>query len=145
MELPPATQVLILTDENTQKYCLEPFRQQMEDGGWLSVSIPAGEAFKTLQTAALVWQSMMDARLDRQALLLNLGGGVIGDLGGFCAATWKRGIPFIQVPTTLLAMTDAAVGGKLGLDFQGINNTIGVFQNPRAVWVDPSFPAALPV
>jgi 3-dehydroquinate synthase len=143
-ELPSATQVLVLTDENTQKHCLEPFRQQMEDGGWLSASIPAGEAFKTLQTATQLWQSMMDARLDRQALLLNLGGGVIGDLGGFCAATWKRGIPFIQVPTTLLAMTDAAIGGKLGLDFQGIKNTIGVFQNPRAVWVDPSFLQTLP-
>ncbi len=87
---------------------------------------------------------MMDASLDRHALCINLGGGVIGDLGGFCAATWKRGIQFLQVPTTLLSMTDAAIGGKLGVDFQGIKNSIGVFQQPCAVFVDPDFLNTLP-
>jgi 3-dehydroquinate synthase len=142
--LPPATQVFVLTDENTRRHCLEPFRQMMEQQAWVGTSINPGEAYKTLQSAAQIWESMLHARLDRQALVINLGGGVIGDLGGFCAATWKRGIPFIQVPTTLLAMTDAAIGGKLGLDFQGIKNTIGVFQNPQAVWVDPFFLKTLP-
>ncbi len=143
-QLPPATQVFLLTDENTARYCLEPFRQQMAQKGWLNASIAPGEAYKNLQTAAQVWQYMMQAGLDRQALVINVGGGVIGDLGGFCAATWKRGLPFIQVPTTLLAMTDAAIGGKLGIDFQGVKNSIGVFKNPGAVWVDPFFLQTLP-
>ncbi len=87
---------------------------------------------------------MLAAKLDRKALVVNLGGGVIGDMGGFCAATWKRGVDFIQVPTTLLSMTDAAIGGKTGIDFQGIKNTIGVFQQPVAVFVDPVFLQTLP-
>ena len=87
---------------------------------------------------------MLTAKLDRKALVVNLGGGVIGDMGGFCAATWKRGVDFMQVPTTLLAMTDAAIGGKTGIDFQGIKNTIGVFQQPVAVFVDPVFLQTLP-
>jgi len=108
------------------------------------LEIPAGENFKNLDTCRQIWQSMLDAQLDRKALVVNLGGGVIGDMGGFCAATWKRGVDFVQVPTTLLSMTDAAIGGKLGIDFQGIKNTIGVFRNPAAVFVDPDFLPTLP-
>ena len=81
---------------------------------------------------------------DRHAVLLNLGGGVIGDLGGFCAATYKRGIRFAQLPTTLLAQVDASVGGKLGLDFEGLKNHIGVFRVPDAVLIDPVFLQTLP-
>jgi 3-dehydroquinate synthase len=103
-----------------------------------------GEIHKNMAGCALVWQAMLDAKLDRQALALNFGGGVIGDMGGFCAATFKRGIRFIQIPTTLLAMTDAAIGGKLAVDFQGIKNTIGVFQNPAAVLADPQLLQTLP-
>ena len=77
--------------------------------------------------------------MDRHSLLVNLGGGVIGDLGGFCASTYKRGIDFIQIPTTLLAQVDASVGGKLGIDFHGLKNHIGVFQLPKAVLIDPKF------
>lgn len=87
---------------------------------------------------------MLAAQLDRKALVINLGGGVIGDMGGFCAATWKRGIDFVQIPTTLLSMTDAAIGGKTGIDFQGIKNIIGVFKQPTAVFVDPVFLQTLP-
>nr|MBP6827013.1 3-dehydroquinate synthase [Saprospiraceae bacterium] len=139
------SQVWILTDENTRRHCLPLFAEKTglpADSG--IIEIPAGEQYKNLSTCERVWQSMLDARLDRRALLVNLGGGVIGDLGGFCAATWKRGIDFVQAPTTLLSMTDAAIGGKLGIDFQSIKNTIGVFKNPGAVFVDPVFLQTLP-
>lgn len=102
------------------------------------------ERLKNLDTCAQIWSAMQQARLDRQALVVNLGGGVVGDMGGFCAATFKRGVDFIQVPTTLLAMTDAAIGGKLGIDFNGIKNAIGVFRNPQAVFADPAFLETLP-
>lgn len=104
----------------------------------------AAERLKNLASCEKIWSAMLDAQLDRKALVINIGGGVIGDMGGFCAATYKRGIDFIQIPTTLLAMTDAAIGGKLGIDFQGIKNTIGVFQNPGAIFVDPEFLKTLP-
>jgi 3-dehydroquinate synthase len=113
-------------------------------GKIIHVEIPAGENAKQLSTCAQIWQSMLDAKLDRKSLCVNLGGGVIGDMGGFCAATWKRGIDFIQVPTTLLSMTDASIGGKTGIDFQGIKNTIGIFQQPSAVFADPGFLQTLP-
>ena len=102
------------------------------------------ERLKNLDTCTLIWNAMQQAHLDRQALVVNLGGGVVGDMGGFCAATYKRGVDFIQVPTTLLAMTDAAIGGKLGIDFNGIKNALGVFRNPQAVFADPVFLETLP-
>lgn len=139
------SQVWILTDENTRRHCLPLFAEKTGlPAGRNIIEIPAGEQHKNLATCERVWQAMLDARLDRRALIVNLGGGVIGDLGGFCAATWKRGVDFVQVPTTLLSMTDAAIGGKLGIDFQGIKNTIGVFQNPAAVFADPVFLHTLP-
>lgn len=139
------SQIFILTDENTRHACLPVFLEKTGLTDAVKIAeIPAGEHFKTLATCQQIWQQMLDARLDRRALVVNLGGGVIGDMGGFCAATWKRGVDFIQVPTTLLAMTDAAIGGKLGIDFQGVKNTIGVFRNPAAVFVDPVFLKTLP-
>ena len=134
------SRILILCDENTRSHCLPYF---LESTGLPSDTpvcvVPAGEQHKNLETAAWVWKALLDAQLDRHALLINLGGGVVGDLGGFCAATWKRGIAFVQVPTTLLAMTDAAIGGKTGIDFYDVKNTIGVFRNPAAVFADPAF------
>lgn len=138
-------QILPLADANTLLHCwplLEPLAQ---DAAWLPpVVIPAGEIHKNLHTCTHIWQAMLDARLDRKALVVNLGGGVVGDMGGFCAATWKRGIDFIQIPTTLLSMTDAAIGGKLGIDFQQVKNTIGVFRQPAAVFADTRFLKTLP-
>ena len=144
--------IFIITDENTRTHCLPllsvlpPFTGGLGRGypTVAQTSLPPGESFKTLATAEHVWQAMLEANLDRKALVINLGGGVVGDLGGFCAATWKRGVDFIQIPTTLLSMTDAALGGKLGVDFQGLKNVIGVFQNPAAVFVDPVFLQTLP-
>jgi len=128
--------VFVLCDENT----LQHVPKNQPPG----TVIPAGEKFKNLRSCESIWEAMLNANLDRKALVLNLGGGVIGDMGGFCAATWKRGVDFVQVPTTLLAMTDAAIGGKTGIDFHGFKNNIGVFRQPAATFVDPSFLQTLP-
>jgi 3-dehydroquinate synthase len=133
------TKILILTDTNTRLACLPVFLEKTNLSSFVIAEIAAGETHKTLQTCELIWKSMFDNGLDRKSLVINLGGGVIGDMGGFCAATYKRGIDFVQIPTTLLAMTDAAVGGKLGIDFHGIKNAVGVFKNPSAVFCDTDF------
>lgn len=139
------TGLFLVADANTRRACGPVFFEKTGLPPDLPfVEIPAGEPFKTLATCEAVWQAMFAAGLDRRALAINLGGGVTGDLGGFCAATYKRGIDFVQVPTTLLSMTDAAIGGKLGIDFLGIKNAVGVFRNPAAVFVDPAFLATLP-
>ncbi len=148
------SQVFVITDEHTYQDCL-PYlaasglpKYETSDGQSPTLAsgiiVPASEQFKILATCEKIWQAMLADQLDRRALVINLGGGVIGDMGGFCAATWKRGVDFVQIPTTLLAMTDAAIGGKTGIDFHGIKNTIGVFQQPRAVFVDPFFLKTLP-
>ncbi|MCC7246001.1 MAG: hypothetical protein IT269_10000, partial [Saprospiraceae bacterium] len=123
--------VAILCDTHTRQYCLPVFWKKTGLNTDVTIiEIQPGEALKHLETATQVWQQFLNAGLDRHSLLINLGGGVIGDLGGFCAATWKRGFRFIQIPTTLLSMTDAAIGGKTGIDFQGIKNCVGVFKSP---------------
>jgi 3-dehydroquinate synthase len=139
------SQVFLLTDANTDRYCRADFLNKTGlPASTPMLSIPAGELHKTLTTCSTIWSAMFAARLDRRALVINLGGGVLGDMGGFCAATYKRGVDFVQIPTTLLSMTDAAIGGKLGVDFQGLKNAVGVFQNPAAVFVDPDFLRTLP-
>lgn len=140
------SQILLLGDDNTLRDCLPVLLAKTPDlkARIHTIAIPAGETHKNMATCARLWQAMLDAQLDRKALVINLGGGVIGDMGGFCAATWKRGVDFVQMPTTLLSMTDAAIGGKLGVDFQGIKNIIGVFRNPSAVFADPDFLLTLP-
>ncbi len=136
------SQVIVLVDENTKKHCY-PLVKSLLPKHTL-VQIKSGEEHKHLETCTRIWQKMTDAKLDRKALCINLGGGVIGDMGGFCAATYKRGIDFIQLPTTLLSQVDASVGGKLGIDFQGFKNHIGVFENPRAVLIATDFLQTLP-
>ena len=130
--------IAILVDEFTNKYCL-PIIQDLLPTNFTKILIKSGEHHKNLATCERVWDRMTQANMDRHSLLVNLGGGVIGDLGGFCASTYKRGIDFIQIPTTLLAQVDASVGGKLGIDFHGLKNHIGVFQLPKAVLIDPKF------
>ncbi|MFN4254193.1 MAG: 3-dehydroquinate synthase [Saprospiraceae bacterium] len=140
------SRLVVLADAHTRALCLPVFLQKTGlPTDLLIVEIPAGEQHKNLATCAQIWQSFLAEKLDRRALVLNLGGGVVGDMGGFCAATFKRGVAFAQIPTTLLAMTDAAIGGKLGIDFQGVKNIVGVFQNPAAVFCDPDFLPTLPV
>lgn len=134
-----ASTFFILTDENTHTFCLPLIEPYLKDKNYHIYSIPSGEKYKNIATCQQVWSAMTDARLDRNSIMINLGGGVITDLGGFCASTYKRGIRFIQVPTTLLSQVDASIGGKLGIDFEGYKNHIGVFRFPEAVIVDPHF------
>jgi 3-dehydroquinate synthase len=130
--------IAILVDEFTNKYCL-PIIQDLLPINFTKILIKSGEHHKNLISCERVWDLMTKSQMDRHSLLINLGGGVIGDLGGFCASTYKRGIDFIQIPTTLLAQVDASVGGKLGIDFHGLKNHIGVFQLPKMVLIDPKF------
>jgi 3-dehydroquinate synthase len=136
------TQIVILVDQNTKKHCLPKVDLIMPAPK--VIEIKAGEKHKNIETCQKIWQAMTNLNLDRHALMINLGGGVIGDMGGFCAATYKRGIDFIQIPTTLLSQVDASVGGKLGIDFNGLKNHIGVFTLPNAVLVDSQFLQTLP-
>ncbi|MEQ8714406.1 MAG: 3-dehydroquinate synthase [Cyclobacteriaceae bacterium] len=134
--------VFVLVDENTEEHCL-PLVKDVLPEFWL-VRIKSGEEQKHIETCTQVWKSMTEAKLDRKALMINLGGGVIGDMGGFCAGTYKRGISFINVPTTLLSQVDASVGGKLGIDFEGFKNHIGLFKDPGHVFISPEFLNTLP-
>jgi 3-dehydroquinate synthase len=136
------SKIAVLVDENTKKHCYPQLKALLPKH--TLILIRSGEENKHLATCEKVWKAMTDAAFDRHSLLLNLGGGVIGDMGGFCAATYKRGIAFFQLPTTLLSQVDASVGGKLGIDFQGFKNHIGVFQEPQAVLVDAQFLKTLP-
>lgn len=129
--------VFLLVDENTEAHCL-PLIQDVLPEFWL-VKIQSGEEQKHIETCTQIWTSMTEAKLDRKALMINLGGGVIGDMGGFCAGTYKRGISFINIPTTLLSQVDASVGGKLGIDFDGFKNHIGLFRDPDHVLISPEF------
>ena len=135
----------ILVDENTEKHCL-PFLLDIlgEKINKYIIYIKSGEIHKNIDTCSFIWQKMLEQNADRNALFINLGGGVIGDMGGFAAAAYKRGIAFIQVPTTLLSQVDASIGGKLGIDFMNIKNVVGFFQNPQAVFIYPPFLKSLP-
>ncbi len=137
--------LFIITDEHTDRHCLHHFLHQLPDGTRMYFSsIPSGELNKTLETCQKIWTDMFEGQVGRRWCAVNIGGGVVGDMGGFCAATFKRGMDFIQVPTTLLAQVDASVGGKLGIDFYGVKNSIGTFRNPKAVWIDPVYLQTLP-
>jgi 3-dehydroquinate synthase len=130
------SQVAILVDENTNRDCLSKL-PQIENA--LIIEIKSGEEYKNISTCSFIWEQLTINNFDRNSLLINLGGGVIGDMGGFCAATYKRGLEFIHIPTTLLAMVDASVGGKLGINFKGFKNQIGLFNNPKAVFISSEF------
>ena len=136
-------QLAILVDENTKRDCLPVFLKATNIDAIL-IEIPSGEEHKNLEKCQLIWNALSSHNFDRNSLLINLGGGVVGDMGGFAASTYKRGIHFIQIPTSLLAMVDASVGGKLGVDFAYLKNQIGVFNNPKAVLINPIFLNSLP-
>ncbi|MEQ8240877.1 MAG: 3-dehydroquinate synthase, partial [Cyclobacteriaceae bacterium] len=133
--------VALLVDENTKSLCLPLLGSFHAD---LMIEIESGEKNKNLNTCQIIWQELTNAGFSRKSILVNLGGGVIGDMGGFCASTFKRGIRFINIPTTLLAAVDANIGGKLGIDFMGFKNHIGVFNDPTAVIVSDKFLSTLP-
>lgn len=138
------SKIIVIVDENTEQYCLPAIFEHITSAQFVIIKIPSGEQHKTIATCETVWQKMAENNVDRHSLVLNLGGGVIGDLGGFCASTYMRGIKFIQIPTTLLSQVDASVGGKLGVDLMGIKNMIGVFNEPHAVIINTDFLKTLP-
>lgn len=137
------SRLVVLTDSNTQRHCL-PLIQEILPKNTTFISVAAGEVHKNLDTCSLIWGRMTEEALDRKALMINLGGGVIGDMGGFCASIYKRGIRFLNCPTTLLSQVDASVGGKLGIDFNGLKNHLGVFNQPETVLIAVEFLKTLP-
>jgi 3-dehydroquinate synthase len=137
------SQLVVLTDENTKRDCYPILKPGLPDHSVIEVK--SGEEQKNLDTCITIWQAMTDRALDRHAALIVLGGGVLGDMGGFCAATYKRGIDFILIPTTLLAQADASIGGKLGVDFNHFKNHIGVFQMPALTLLNSGFLKTLPL
>lgn len=134
------SQHFILVDENTREHCLPKLEQINAE----IIQIQAGEQFKNLSSCTKVWDVLLDKGADRGSVLINLGGGVIGDMGGFAASTYMRGIDFIQVPTTLLSMVDASIGGKVGVDYRGYKNMIGNFNEPAMVFIQPNMLDTLP-
>jgi 3-dehydroquinate synthase len=139
------SKIFVLLDDNVFDYCWQslvtscPLLQNVE-----LLQIDAGEEHKTLDLAQQLWLTLTERGADRNSLLINLGGGVITDLGGFVAATFKRGMPFINIPSTLLGMVDAALGGKTGVDLEGLKNQVGVFAKPEAIFLVPHFLDTLP-
>jgi 3-dehydroquinate synthase len=137
------SKVIILTDTNLSESILPRFLAHIS-APTAVIEIPPGEMAKNVDTLQKIWGELVAVGADRKSLLINLGGGVIGDLGGFAASTFMRGIDFVQVPTTLLAQVDASIGGKVAIDFGGIKNSIGAFNQPMAVLIDPSVLRTLP-
>lgn len=142
--LADASKVFILTDQNVAMYWLPELEHDLGLVGEIKMVIKPGESQKTLQTARRLWNALMKHGADRQSVMVNFGGGVISDLGGFVASCYQRGIRFVNVPTTLLAMVDASIGGKTGVDSGGFKNQIGVFAEPLEVLVSPVFLSTLP-
>jgi len=134
------SKVFVVVDENTKQFCLPILSSNINsDIKFEILEIKAGEIHKNISTCVSLWNLLSEKGADRNSIILNLGGGVIIDLGGFVASTFKRGIKFINIPTTLLAMVDASVGGKNGVDLGVLKNQIGIINNPEMVIVNTSF------
>jgi 3-dehydroquinate synthase len=136
------SKIAVLTDENTFAHCFPLIEKGLP--AHQVIQVKSGEEHKNIETCGQIWNSMTEQGLDRHAVLIVLGGGVLGDMGGFCAATYKRGIDFILIPTTLLSQVDASIGGKLGIDFNHFKNHIGVFQIPAFTLLHSGFLKTLP-
>ncbi len=137
------SKVFVLVDENTKKFCLSHLQNLVGPQIDEIIEISSGEEHKTIQTCLWVWRELSNKGADRKSLLINLGGGVLTDLGGFVASTFKRGIDFINIPTTLLSMVDASIGGKTGVDLGSLKNQIGVINQPQMVLILPELLATL--
>jgi len=131
------SKVFLLVDENTEKYCI-PCLYKKVDFSFQIITIKSGEQYKNLDTCNEVWK-YLNKKADRKSLLINLGGGVITDMGGFIASTFKRGIDFVNIPTTLLSIVDASVGSKTGINFNSLKNQIGVFSDPVLIIIDTEY------
>jgi 3-dehydroquinate synthase len=137
--------IFVLADENSRKFCLPRLMSNIQLFQRVHiVEVPPGEESKNLDIAQKIWQELVSGGADRSSVLINLGGGVVSDLGGFAASTFKRGIRYVNIPTTLLAMVDASIGGKVGIDMDGLKNQIGIFSNPQIVFIIPEFLDTLP-
>ena len=134
------SKIFILVDENSMRYCYPQLVSKIKAFESAEIiEIESGEENKNIEVCVQIWTTLSEYGADRGSLFVNIGGGVIGDMGGFIASTFKRGIHFFNIPTTLLSQVDASVGGKLGIDLNHLKNEIGVFNNPQAVFVDPTF------
>ncbi|MFD1255959.1 3-dehydroquinate synthase [Mucilaginibacter terrae] len=135
----------VLTDEFTSVHCLPLLQEHLGPADNFDIiEVNAGEESKTIEFCEGIWSTLIDFGADRHGLMINLGGGVIGDMGGFAASVYKRGMDFVQVPTTLLSQVDASIGGKTGIDFNNLKNIIGTFTSPKAVFIEPAFLNTLP-
>ena len=132
-------QLFILTDEQTKIHCLPILQSEGALKNAKVYTMPPGDHYKTIETVVDIWKFLGENGGTRKSMLINLGGGVVTDLGGFVANTFKRGIRFINIPTTLLSMVDAAVGGKTGINFNGLKNEIGVINPAETVVIYPDF------
>ena len=139
------SRAFVVTDEHVSEHA-EKVAASLRDAGFqtLVVSLPAGEGQKSLAVASSLYDYLAEMRADRKTLVVPVGGGVMGDLAGFVAATWNRGLPLLMVPTTLLAMVDSSVGGKVGINHPRGKNLIGAFHQPVGVWIDTAFLTTLP-
>ena len=140
-----SSRALVIADDTVARLHGDRLTRSLSAAGISSdiVTFPAGELSKTLETAGKLWESCAQFRLDRTGTIIALGGGVCGDLAGFVAAGWMRGVTFVQVPTTLLAMVDSAVGGKTGVNSSAGKNLVGAFKQPRCVIIDPTMVATM--
>lgn len=135
----------ILVDSNTNEFCLPNFLSLVATESPIEIiELESGESFKSIETCLEVWKILTELGADRKSLIINLGGGVITDLGGFVASTFKRGIDFVNVPTTLLGMVDASVGGKNGVDLGSLKNQVGTINVPEMVLIDTNYLQTLP-
>ena len=132
------SKLVFLVDENTYNFCFPVFFKGFKKEH-IVIDIKAGEHFKILSTVESIWSTLLNNNIDKDAILINLGGGTVSDVGGFVATTYKRGIRFINIPTTLMSQIDASIGGKTGINYNGIKNVIGTIEEPIAIFVYPDF------
>ena len=134
-------QVFIIADENTASVCVPLLPAALQKN---IIIIPAGEKFKNIQSCQVIWSQLVNKKANRESFVLNIGGGMITDIGGFAASCYMRGLRFANIPTTVLSMTDASIGGKVGIDFDDLKNYIGLVNFPTFIWIDPVFLKTLP-
>ncbi len=135
--------IAIITDDNSQKYCFKKIESVFNLYNYFNINIKQGEEQKNINTCNNIWQLLLDNNVDRYSLIIGIGGGVICDITGFIANTYKRGINYILIPTTLLAQVDAAIGGKNGINFNNIKNSIGTFGKPNNIIINTEFLSTL--
>lgn len=138
------SKVFVLADEHTSEICLPLFQSILDFSEFDLIETSAGEENKNIDFCIGIWKTLLDFEADRKSLMINLGGGVITDMGGFIASTYKRGIDFINIPTTLLSQVDASVGGKTGIDIDNVKNMVGTFTLPQMVFIETAFLKTLP-